>query len=107
MFFLATVGTSSTSLAAMKLCPSSFRVVWPRRGNCWGHVSPGKGHARLVGSTELPLCAWCLQGKAHCLSTLGELPRLAELAAALSSAGWQARVSVRDPGKPGWLLLQD
>lgn len=32
-------------------------------GNCWGHVSLGKGHARLVGSAKLPLSAWSLQGK--------------------------------------------
>lgn len=68
-------------------------------GNCWGHVSPGKGQARLVGSAVLPFVCLVPPGKARCFSTLGELPRagsagsrslLSRLAGLASSRGIQA-----------------
>lgn len=63
-----------------------YRLPWSRvpRWGYWGHESPGKGHAHLVGSPVLPLCALMPPGKAHCFSTLGELPRLGALAALAS-----------------------
>lgn len=72
-----------------------------RMGRCWAPVPPGKGCVPLVGSVVVP------PGRAWCFSTLGQLPRLGVLAATCFSAGWQACIFTRDPGKPGWLSLPD
>lgn len=52
----------------------------------------------------------CLPGASRESPLLLHLGRAAKAGSAGSlcfSAGWQARVSVRDPGKPGWLPLLD
>lgn len=97
---------ASTSLAAMKLCPSSLGALCPDGELLGAHV-PWQGPRTPCRKHGASFVCLVPPGKAHCSSTLGELPRLGALAAVCSSAGWQARVSRRDPGKPGWLLLPD
>lgn len=70
----------SMSLDALRLCHSSLGVVWPDRELLgtrvfWqGPRTPCRKHGASFVCLVPP-------GEAHCFSTLGELPRLGELAA--------------------------
>lgn len=66
----------------MRFCPNSLGVLWPDR-ELLGTRVPWQGPH--MPHRKQGACFVCLvpPGKAHCSSTLGELPRLAVLAAVL------------------------